>query len=298
MSNLNYEQFEIYIDYDKNADNPERVFLTLAKLVSEFSNFDSIVCDSLAIKIKSKMVLEKVENGSIKARFRYFLENIVDDEALRTLDWKRIIGNILIAGKYKLLATLNDSSEDKGSNLTQLQADIFELSKPLVQNSLKVNTPVPCVKLAKCIDGVNSAFNNLKETDKVKYITRQGSIDTKFNPVFSLAYEKTQLIEHSYANTYKVLLVVKKPDFLGDSQWAFIYDGKRIDAKIADNVWLESFHNREVTLQVKDSIECDLHIQTKDITGIKQEPIYTVTKVHKVIPFLINERQLKINEVL
>ena len=37
-------QFEIYIDYDKNADNPERVFLALADIVSELSNFDKIIC--------------------------------------------------------------------------------------------------------------------------------------------------------------------------------------------------------------------------------------------------------------
>lgn len=282
---MNSEQFEICIDYDKNADNPERVFLTLAKLVSEFANFDNMVCDSLAIKVTSKMILERVENGSVKAFFRHILENITDDEALRTLDWKRIVGNILIEGKYKLLSTLNESNEDKKINLTQLQSDIFELSKPITQNSLKVNTPIPPIKLAKCLEGVNSAFGNLTINDKVKYITKDNSIETKFNPTFSMAYEKTQLIEHNLTNTYKTILTVKKPDFLSDSQWEFRYEGKRIEAKIADEIWLNRFHNREITIQVKDSIECDLQIHTKDITGIKQEVVYTVIKVYRVIPY-------------
>ena len=75
-------QFEIYIDYDRDADNPERVFWALADIVSELSNFDKIVCESLAVKIESKIVLDKVESGSVRAFFTNVLEHI-DDESLK-----------------------------------------------------------------------------------------------------------------------------------------------------------------------------------------------------------------------
>lgn len=84
---MNDNQFEIYIDYDKESENPERVFLSLAKLVSEFSNFDNLVCESLPVKVNNRIVLDKVEDGSVKAVFRQLIE-LVDDESLANLDLK------------------------------------------------------------------------------------------------------------------------------------------------------------------------------------------------------------------
>ena len=101
-----------------------------------------------------------------------------------------------------------------------------------------------------------------------------------------MAYEKTQLIEQNMTKTYKTILVVKKPDLLSDSsQWEFKYNDNCIKARIEDSDWLSKFQNREISIQAKDCIECDLQIQTKDITGIKTEVIYTVTKVYKVVPY-------------
>lgn len=291
---MNDNQFEIYIDYDKEADNPERVFLTLARLVSEFANFDNIICESLAVKVQSKMVLDKVENGSIKAFFTQCIESI-DDESLTKLDWKGIIGHILVQSKYKLLDALKDKPDNKTVDIKNLQDSISELSKPLIEGTLKTNNEIPPFRLAKCLDGVNNAFGNLTLKDKVKYITNSNSIDTHHNSNFSMAYEKAQLIEKDLINTYNAILVVKKPDFLSNSQWEFKYNDKCINATIADEQWLSKFQNREINLQAKDSIECSLQIQTKDVKGTKTEITYTVVKVHKVKPYE-PPKQLNIEE--
>ena len=286
-------QFEICIDYDKNLENPERVFYALAKLVSEFSNFNNLVCESLAINVNSKIVLEKynkVESGSVHAIFKDILENI-DDESLSKLDWKGIFGNILVKCKYKALETLNKDCENKTIDVKQLQNDIFELSKPITQNTLKVNTYIAPINLAKSLDGMNRAFGCLTDKDKVKYITKEKTLETKYNPTFSMAYEKTQLIEQGMITSSRVVLVVKKPDLLGESQWNFIYNNKSIQAKIEDEEWLMRFQNREFNIQPKDSIECDLRIQTVDIKSLKTETTYTVTKVHEIIEFKQDEQQ-------
>lgn len=282
---MDNNQFEIYIDYDKNADKPERVFLSLAKLVSEFSSFDSLICDSLSIQVNSKIVLDKIENGSVKAFFRQAIE-CIDDEPLSNLDIKGIIGHVLVKGKYKLLDALKETPEKQVVDIKQLQNDIFESTKDIKVSPLQVNKYIPPIKLAKCLDGVNTAFGHLTANDRVKYITKDNSLDTKFNPTFSMAYEKTLLIEQNMINTYKVILIVKKPDLLSDSQWSFKYKDKPINAKIEDEDWLTKFHNREVLIQSKDSIECDLQIQTKEIPNAKTETVYIVTKVHRVIQYI------------
>lgn len=282
---MDNNQFEIYIDYDKDSDNPERVFLSLAKLVSEFSNFDNIICESLPVKVSSRMVLDKVEDGSVKAFFKHIIE-LVDDEPLSNLDIKGIVGHILVKGKHKLLEVLNEEQNDTTSNIMLLQSDIFEMSKDIKTSELQTAKYIPPIKLAKCLEGTNIALGYLTVKDKVRYITKDTSIDTKFNSTFSMAYEKTQLIEQNMTKNYKALLVVKKPDLLSDnSQWEFKYNDSCIKARIEDSAWLAKFQNREISIQAKDCIECDLQIQTREITGVKTEAIYTVTKVHKVVPY-------------
>lgn len=282
---MNNNQFEIYIDYDKDSENPERVFLSLAKLVSEFANYDNIICESLPIKVNSRMLLDKVDNGSIKAIFKQAIE-LIDDESLSNLDIKGIIGHILVKGKYKLLEALNEEQNDTISNIKVLQDNLFEMSKKVKNNNLQTPNYIPPIKLAKCLDGTNTALRYLNDKDRVKYITSDKSIETRFNPTFSIAYEKTQLIEQEMTKKYKTQLTVKKPDLLSDSsQWEFKYKDSCIKARIEDTEWLSKFQNREISIQAKDSIECDLQIQTKDITGVKTEVIYTVTKVYNVVPY-------------
>lgn len=292
---MDNNQFEIYIDYDKDSDNPERVFLSLAKLVSEFSNFDNIVCETLPVKVNHRIILDKVEDGSIKAFFKQAIE-LIEDEPLKNLDLKGIIGHALVKGKHKLLETLKEDPSKPTVDVKQLQTDIFELSKDIKTNQLQTITPIPPIKLAKCLEGVNTAFGHLTSKDRFKYISKDTTTETHFNKTFSMAYEKTQLIEQNMTKNYKALLVVKKPDLLSDSsQWEFKYNDTCIKARIEDTDWLSKFQNREFSIQAKDSIECDLQIQTKDITGVKTEVIYTVTKVYKVVPYN-KPKQLNIDD--
>ncbi len=274
-------QFEIYIDYDKNADNPERVFLALADIVSELSNFDKIICESLAIKVESKIVLEKVESGSVRAFFTNILEHIYD-ESLKKLDWHGIVGSILVDCKYVLIDALKEKPDKQMVDIKQLQEDIFQRAKPVTEGTLKANNYIPPVKLAKSLNNLNIAFGHLTSGDKIKYMTKEHTIDTKYNPAYKLAYEKTQLIEQNMITNQNVVLVIKKPDLLGDSQWEFKFNSNTIKAKIEDEDWLTKFQNGEISIQAKDSIECNLRIETNDISGSKSEVIYTVLKVHKI----------------
>ena len=81
----------------------------------------------------------------------------------------------------------------------------------------------------------------------------------------------------------KVTLVIKKPDLLGDSQWEFKFNGNTMKAKIEDENWLTKFQNGDFSIQAKDSIECDLRIETNDIPASKSEVIYTILKVHQIL---------------
>lgn len=53
-------------------------------------------------------------------------------------------------------------------------------------------------------------------------------------------------------------LQVKKPDYLGQSMWAFRYAGHPINAKILDEDWLKIFQSQGIVVQPGDALRVSL----------------------------------------
>jgi hypothetical protein len=77
------------------------------------------------------------------------------------------------------------------------------------------------------------------------------SVRVDIAEIESLAVRET--IEHP-PSVY--LLAVKKPDFLGESQWEFKLGSKLIKAKIEDMSWLQRFQSRDVDVRPGDALRC------------------------------------------
>src|SRR3990172_10072004 len=56
------------------------------------------------------------------------------------------------------------------------------------------------------------------------------------------------------------IMKVKKPDYLGESQWEFRFAGAAISAKIAHQEWLRQFQNREINVRPGDGLRVKLEI--------------------------------------
>ena len=91
--------FAIYIDFDKESPNPQRVFQSLNDLIVAFQKFDRVLCQTIDSNIEPVMMLEEVEVGSLKVWLRNALQAIEDD-GLKTLDWKPLVGKYLVKAKY------------------------------------------------------------------------------------------------------------------------------------------------------------------------------------------------------
>ena len=90
--------FAFTIQFQKGSGNPRRVFDAASTLIDAFEVLDKALVDSVDVKISPLMVLEDVESGSIKV----FLKNIlsrIDDDALKTADWKLLVGHYLVKAK-------------------------------------------------------------------------------------------------------------------------------------------------------------------------------------------------------
>ena len=98
--------FALFIDFKKGEGDPLRVFKTADQMVQTLQKLDKTFCRSVDTSIKPLMVLEDIDAGSLKIWLKNILQS-TDDDALKDLDWKPLIGKYLVRAKYIYLKWAN-----------------------------------------------------------------------------------------------------------------------------------------------------------------------------------------------
>ncbi|MDL1893628.1 hypothetical protein FBQ87_12195 [Sphingobacteriales bacterium CHB3] len=112
--------------------------------------------------------------------------------------------------------------------------------------------------------------------------------ETKMNASFSIVPEKIEeLLTHEVIdNQSTMILKVKKPDYLGESQWDFRHGTKPLSVKIVDSEWLKNFHDRKYDIRPGDSLRAV--VVTKVSYGYDNEVVathYEISEVKEIIRF-------------
>jgi hypothetical protein len=97
--------FAITVDFVRGTGDPSRPFRTMIDLLGALARFDRDLIRSVDVTIEPVLLLEDVEAGSIKAWVATILKS-TDDSAIRSGDWKKVLGEYLVKGKYFLLEKL------------------------------------------------------------------------------------------------------------------------------------------------------------------------------------------------
>ena len=93
--------------------------------------------------------------------------------------------------------------------------------------------------------------------------------------------------------TMEMILVVRKPDYLGESKWEFKHENRTIRAKIKDADWLKRFQSREEEVHPGDFMKCKVeieHLYSHDKKLITER--YTVRQVIEVLSNSFNQTEL------
>ena len=98
----NDADFAFKIVFQKGEGNPRRIFDAASEIIEAFEALDKALVQSIDTSMSPLMVLEDIEAGSIKVWIKTVLSRI-DDEALKTFDWKPIVGRYLVRAKYFVL---------------------------------------------------------------------------------------------------------------------------------------------------------------------------------------------------
>ena len=296
---LEDSQYTITLDFGENENSPSRYFLSLSKIMDFCYSLDSDFVRCVDSSAHPLMILENVHTGSLVARLVTFLKS-VDDEGLKSLNFRKIFGAYLVNVKYKIIAFLeNRQTISSSEEIIELQAELIECAEKVGQNPL---SPPAFTKkdVINYIVKYQDAISELKEGDKVYYLPADERARVKFNTSFEISSESIEdlVSDESIDQDMDMILQVKKPDYLGNSKWDFRHNKRVISAKIFDEDWLEEFRNRRLIIYPGDAIRATVRCVVKYSRGTVISETYEIKKVIRIIREDIDSRQMNIFDSL
>jgi hypothetical protein len=276
--------FYIEIDFQKGKGNPSRVFRAMSDLIDALQSTDQSLIKSIDAKLEPVLLLEDVESGSVRAWLKQAIESI-DDEGLKEGDWKKIVGSYLVRAKYLMVNFLDKKTDIKGTQeIQQLEGALNRLAEETDVKRFPAYEPIKREALVRDIAKINEALAPLNDDDKAIFVTGDEKAD--FNLTLHIAPETIEelITAESIQSVAEMILKVKKPDFLGTSQWEFKHDNRTLIAKILDEGWLKDFQEGNVLVKPGDAIRAQVLTEVR--YGFERDVVathYSVTQVIEVI---------------
>ena len=278
-------QFCLKVDFDKEADRPERVFEGIAGMIRSLQELDHTLISCVGGEIKPVLMLENVEAGSIKVWLRQKLEAL-PDSAIRDGEFKKIVGHFLVEAKYAAIKFLDEKKTiESRDELKQLEQRILDTAQGTEINQLGCYHPPKIEGLLESMKQISSVVKGMGPNDKMAFVDANGNALTISGDFDIPLNTMEDMITREVTSAESIMLLkVKQPDFLGEAQWKFKFGTKLIDAKILDEEWLRDYHSRKFVLQPGDSIRARIHCEVA--YGYNNEPIRERYEVQKVIDIL------------
>lgn len=244
----------VEIDYAPNSPDPARVFRAMASLIDSFHQLDRDLAKSVHVSIAPAILLERIEAGSVRAWIRTVLQQ-ADDDALKNLDWKPLVGQYLVRAKHLALRWLDGKSTiGSRAELSELQRDLLAIAPPPVAGDLALPEPIPPRALLDDLKRVGEALKQLGPGDAVTFVSDDEATAAPIQFRLDDARIEEILTEAVTESTSELVLLVKRPDYLGNARWEFRLGEHPLDAKITDSAWLTRFQAGLVPLRPGDAL--------------------------------------------
>ncbi|WP_185982601.1 hypothetical protein [Aureimonas mangrovi] len=274
---------EIKIDFVEDG-SAARVFTIASELIAAFEGLDRVLLSSVDSRIETSLILEDVRKSSLRVFLRNFLKSL-DDEALKTLDWKKQLGIYLVSAKYLALEWLDRPIEDgEDAGVEDLAKQIRKLAEETDVRHLPDYPPILPSRLAQSLDQVQRTKERFRPGEGLTIVLGEDEyrvdVSKRWLPSEHLPPERTEEL----SNDLDIVFVVRKPDLLGDAQWGFRHRKHPISASIRDLEWLEKFRKHEVLVLPGDALRVRARYTYRyDQKGEVTEEKVEILKVYGVI---------------
>lgn len=287
-------EFSLYIDYEKADGEPSRVFHAMGDLIDAFEGLDELLAGIVSEGSGTELVLEDIEASSLRARLRSIILGL-PDEALRDGDWKKVLGHFLVEAKYLVARWLSENPQITSvEQVDALQQDLELLAVQTGARHLPFFRPVDKRALLGKIAEIDRAISYLDPRDTLKYESPYGQVMLPHTQHVHETLIRDILTREVIASEDERIVKVKKPDYLGKSQWMLKYSGQSFLASIEDLEWLHRFQSGQVTLQPGDSLRVRMHVEV--FYGENMEVVHVTHSVRRVVevvhPPLVTQSQI------
>jgi len=280
--------FGFEIDFQRGVGPASRVFTATHDFIKACEALDHELVKSIDSSIETVLILEDIEAGSIKTWLRNSL-TAADDDALKTLDWKPLVGKYLVRAKYAVIRWIDDDTFPR--SLPDLRREIQQIASETDVRHLPDYTAPSPGALIKAVHDFQSVKNRLLPGDRATMLTNEGNIEFNLSMMLDVDDIEALAVAQTIKNPpAEMILPVKKPDYLGDSKWELRHGRRNISAKIEHQEWLKQFQNRQVDVRPGDALRCTVEIEI--MYGFDNELVaerYTVIEVKEV---LVNRFQI------
>ena len=277
--------YVITYKFDKESHSPSEIFSRMAELTDGFCTLDALFIKTLNEEMRSNSVLTGLEYSSIRAYIVNTLKGI-DNKDIANLDWKTIIGKSLVKLKLAVIRFLDNEKPATNSDLIELQSEILEIEKATGLKEIAAYKSMCLNQLAGGLVTINSASMQISNEEQIIITTDNGDSRLSTRMVITEERRIEILTQSTEPFRDKAVVLVKKPDYLGNSMWDVIYRGRRELMKMGDLDFLMKFHDNHPDAAVRpgDSLDVDLDgVHSLGASGEVIHKRYMIRKVSKVL---------------
>lgn len=251
-------KYELKLEFNKDTEDPSRLFRSFADLIDSIKDLDITIAKTINTSISSKIYLNDIEKGSLIGKLWNHLI-INEDNRLEDVDntlTEEKINEFIDESRNKSIEFI-ENKKSEVDDLIKLADNIDEIaSEKGIKDTFNYAEP-DILDLAKNLNEITEAVNKL--IDEEKFVIKDskqniGEIKKGGEKIDIEDVEKA-LTTEEINNESIVYYKIRRPDFLGDSQWDFKFGNKTIKAKILDEVWLEGFQNGKNVVTPGDSLK-------------------------------------------
>lgn len=248
-------KYEIRLDFKRETENPSRLFRAFAEMIEGVNNLDYLIAETVNTSVKSKIILDDIEKGSIVGRFWSALTINDSNKLDNSPDTEKIKQYI----EESRAESLKFISENKSSveELNELSENLNQIAIEKELNDSFNYAEHDILKLAKTINKINDSTKELNndESFEVKSKNKEVKQIKSGNEKIDIEAVEEALTENEIVNETEMIYLIKKPDFLGDSAWSFKHGNKSASIKISHIEWLEEFHSGKIVVVPGDSLK-------------------------------------------
>ena len=241
------------VDYEPTKGSVSRVFAATHDFINACERLDRELVRCLDPNIRPVITIGDIEASSL----RTFLVQVVhgaDDDAIRQHGWKALVRSFLIETKHFILRHVDE--REGGWNPKEIMDEINRSALDKQVGSLPYYRPPRLKEITGAVADYHRMKGQLVKGDKAYMESDYGRHDVDL----SVIIDADGLLDLATATRREsiapMIMVVKKPDFLGTSQWELRHGSRTVTAKIEDDKWLRRFQGRDVRLQPGDALDC------------------------------------------